>query len=276
MQPETFDRVIAGLMNTGAFSVCEPDKPFFFSATKLSAYHIRSGNVCGSEAQAAGAFALLQTAKDTPLLCGEILSDYLDDLCKTSAAYALLTDAFAALAETVDKSSYDYICGTDISSWLFSFCIAERLQKPHLLISGKNLLYYDPKAQKGGKYHKSAENPAPANAAGGARVLFVSDILGRGGIFFKTWFPQLAEYDLTVAASVNIFDCLTGGSDRMLSESIPVHSLFELDTPFFNRILDLGLISYEQHAFVCSYASDPIKTMGDFVRANPEYIKKQE
>lgn len=258
-------KIFSAFFESGAITVCPADKPCFYSPTRLGAYVVQPYSLCcRSDAEIAALTALVRTAADTPALCVRTLADYCDETTEKNPVYGEITEESARLIEqTSSIDGIDFICGSTRASWLQSIPLARHFSKPHLLLTADGVIA------------NNARLGRSQDELNGANILFISDLIGRGNIFYKTLFPSVTGRGGKIAGCHSILDCLSGGSDRLHTDGIPCSSIFELDKGFFSKAAEMGYIDAPQLAAVFAFIDDPIKAMADFCSKNTDYMKKE-
>jgi len=255
--------LLRDLFESRIISVCPPDRPFWMPGGKLSALSLCCCNLFGDSEQAASVSALIDTAKDTPMLLYPTVSCSCREAYEENGVYRRVIDA---LAQTVSHdpalAGVTHIAGCEGTGLLLSARTAELLQKPHLTVLGNKEVYVTQNAKT-----------TRLNRLDGQRVLFITDVFAENSEFFKCWLPALKLLGSNTLLALALIDRAIGGSDRLVGEGVYCQALFEADGELFSAAHREGLISGSQLELLRAYLHDPYRSMVDFLAGHPDFLQ---
>lgn len=255
---------LTGLFESKTVVVCKPDSPFWMTGGRLAAILMRCQNLLGGEGKAASMLALIETAKDCPLLSYRTVYSGCREAYGENPVYAGIIDAFAAMIrDNPAFEGYTHIAGVEGAGLLLSVLLSGLLEKPHLMIFKSKEIYL----------HENGRS-SRLETLNGAKILFVNDFFAENSSFFKLWLPAvytLGENKLLAAA---LFDRHIGGSDRLVESGVYCRALFDINKEFFAAAGELRLITLEQVDFLMRYLDNPQQYMAEFLTQNPDFIKR--
>lgn len=260
---ELLEKAAARLFDTGSVSVAVPEKPFWLSRGRLSAIRIRPGMMLGGEEVWQSAAALADIALDSPVMAWRILNEFCGRVLGESSSYACIISCIEQAVKDGFGDAFDYIACYSDGTFAFSLPAANRLGVPCLILD-----------EESSGVVCSSEKSRRAEELGGARVLVMSGLVAGGNRVIRQMLPAVSRMGGTAAGVFSIIDRRLGGSEMIIGAGIRFCSIWGIDGGFFDSACGKGFISAAQCEFAKEYIADPIGSMADFLKRNPDYIER--
>ena len=251
------------LFETGAVAIGPPDKPYWYPNGRIGLIRVRGARMFALAEEAPAVAALAATAISSPALCLSLLNESTERRIAALDSYALyLSLSLRQITGQLDLSSIDAVAGSTANEWNLSLPLAKRLGKPHLLFSDDGAAVLS----------EPDGNGRAVRRLDGQRLLVVCELIAGGQRFSKVLQPQLETMGGDIRSVYCLIDRGNGGSDRIIAQGITCLPLFETNADFYRVALELSHINQAQYDAMMAYQLDPVRTMGDFLAAHPEFL----
>ena len=251
--------LLEALLETEALRLPPLGEVFWYTSGTLGPYYINTENVYGGPDGAKDLLAFIDAengAADFPFRLRErVEKQYAEDEIYRQVIDSLVEEAKDSGAE------FAAVSGGERRDWFFSLAVAERLQKPHLLIY-KDLR----KVLLDGEDLRAVKKNE-------VETLHVADLVTEASSYFRSWIPVVAEGGGRIAYAANVVDRGQGGIEALNTEGVAAGALLRVDEALFTRLLDMGRIDRKQFAVLVSYYRDPYAAMKSFLEAHPEFLR---
>ena len=253
------------LFETDAIRVSPADKPFWYTSGTLSPNYVNTHFVYGSEADACELLKFIDSEMSNRMDLPKKLLEKIKKQYETNEIYKDVINVMVNFIKSnINVDAIDYISGGERRDWYFSVLIANLLQKPHLTIfKDLEVIQSD----------FNFEKTELARELNGANVLHIADLITEAGSYKRMWIPVIRAINGIMKWSVVVVDRLQGGKEFLESVNVESFSMVNLDKTWFETILKMGRITEEQYELTCRFIDNPIETMKDFLKANPEFIQ---
>lgn len=255
------------LFETNAFKICEENKPFWYTSGKIGPYFVNTHFLYGNSEDANKLLEFIddQLANHDKLeipknIFEKVLSQY-----KNNEIFNFVINDFITFLKTnININDVDYVSGGERRDWYFSNIVAYLLEKPHITI------YKDLSAVESTYNFEKTKNIENLN---NKKVLHVADLLNQASSYLRAWIPAIENFGGKILWSAVIVDRMQGGTQKLEDAKIKSLSLLQIDNNLFKKALDLNIINESQLAMLTKFASDPDKTMRDFLISHPDFIQ---
>lgn len=260
------EKVISWLFETKALRVCPEGKPFWYTSGAIGPYYVNAHFLYGNEEKSAELLNLIEEERDNQK---KLLECVFDHIRLNYRVDKIFFDIINALIERlkfhVEINEIDAVSGGERRDWFFSMMIAELLDKPHISVFKDQTAYINL-----GNKIEFANNDSLA----GKNILHVADLINEGSSYEKAWAPAIKRLGGRIRWSLATVDRKQGGGEKLGLLGIKSYSLLEIDKSMFKNAKILKYISDAQFEMISSYIDDPRQSMADFIKNNPEFIKK--
>ena len=251
--------LLEALLETEALRLPPPGEVFWYTSGTLGPYYINTENLYGGPVGARELLDFIDAdngAADFPFHLRErVEKQYAED-----AIYRQVIDALVAQVRE-QGAEFSAVSGGERRDWFFSLAVAQRLQKPHLLI------YKDLR-----KVLLDGEDLRPVDK-NEVDTLHIADLVTEASSYFRSWIPVVAEGGGRIAYAANVVDRGQGGIEALNAEGVAASALLRVDEALFARLLEMGRIDHEQLAVLVSYYRDPHAAMKTFLEEHPEFLR---
>ena len=240
---------------------------------KIGPYFINADFLYGSEADAKSLVSFIDENKEDRYSFPKKMLDITAKQYKENAIYKDVVDGMIEIIlNTIGVDNIDYISGGERRDWVFSYLVANLVQKPHITI------YKDATSVvcRGELHSPGRTQYAPTEAISnlnGAKVLHVADLLTVGSSYERAWIPAIKGLNSSIYWSLVAVDRMQGGKEFLLEENITCYSLVDMGEDLFKEGVRLNYISNEQLDMVLEFMADPDGSMTKFMQNHPEFIK---
>ena len=114
---------------------------------------------------------------------------------------------------------------------------------------------------------------APTPPLDGARVFHVSDLITEASSYARGWIPEIEAAGARMKWSLSVVDRLQGGGALLASHGVRQISLICVSKDLFDRALETERITKDQYDMIIAYIADPVGSMADFLKNNPEFLQ---
>lgn len=258
------NQLISYLFQTRAIRVCLKDSPFWYTSGKIGPYYINTHFLFGSEEEANGFLARIDSLKENKPACSGALLEIAREQYRKNPIYQGTIDALTAyIHERVDPAAIDFISGGERRDWFFSLLVADQLKKPHItLFKDMDAVVYE-----------NGSSHAPGDLKG-ASVLHVADLITSASSYARAWVPIVRRLGARMTQSLVVVDRLQGGAEVLSDLSVASHALICIDRSVFEEACRKHYIDEAQLKMVLDYMADPDGSMRQFLRQHPDFLNR--
>lgn len=257
------EKLVNWLYKTGAFKVCPEGKPFWYTSGTIGPYYVNTHFLYGNERKALELLEKIDAVKADKLSCPGNLLPLVEKNYNSDGIYKCIIDSMLEfIKDNIDLGNIAYISGGERRDWFFSLIVASKLNKPHITIY-KDL---DAVITEDGETYR-------ANSVCGAGVMHITDLVTEASSFERAWIPAVGNIGGQLAYSVAVVDRTQGGREILERYNVSSFAMVSIDKEFFGKALETGLISKGQHDMLMNYASDPRKSMIEFLKEHPDFLE---
>lgn len=257
------ERLVSMLFETKAIRVCPENKPFWYTSGTIGPYYINTHFLYGREEKANELLSFIDSNKDDILSCPLKLIQVTSENYEKDSIYSGLIDEMISYIMTnIDISEISYISGGERRDWFFSVLIAKILNKPHVTI------YKDLKTV----LSENGESREVSDLKGG-NVLHIADLITEASSYERAWIPAIKGINGNFKWSVVVVDRKQGGEELLAQHGIQSFSMVEITRDFFEIVLAMGIISFEQYNMIEKYINNPKDSMKNFLLEHPEFLE---
>ena len=300
------ETILKALFTTDAFTVCRPDRPFWYTSGSFGPYYINTHYLFGDRTAAEHFLRLTDhfLAEERTLLPAALL--FLTHYqYRRVEIYRSVVDSVVEIAR---QRGYDLISGGERRDWFFSLPAAQSLEVPAIFLF-KDGEVIAPKTAGAGnyapieeavrtawpKYADIAQIPLPelreiaqilageigfaaveTNGLQGKKVLHIADLVTLASSYTRNWLPALSECGAEIDATLAIVDRGQGGDEVLAAAGVELIALTTIDENMFVQARELGLIDADQESALKEFLLSPEEFMRQFLRSNPDWLPAQE
>lgn len=257
------DTLINLIYKSGAVSIWDNRKGpvFWYAAGVPGPFYCNTEKMIGADAAA----SLLDAINKALAEGGTALEKQARIKSQVMAEYAR-NDDFRTLVKFMAESAKndfaqkpDFVSGGERRDWIFSYPVAQELGLPHVTMFKNGEICFDPDG---------------SHILQGKNILHVSDLVNNAASFFDLWIPILERHGAKPYGSLSLVSRGRKGMDRLEQAGLAAVSLLSIDSAFFQKSLDSGLIAKNQQEEIEIYYDSPrawakkyIVTNGDIFQA---------
>ena len=257
--------LISNLFKTKAINACEANKPFWYTSGKIGVYFINAEFLYGSEEASKNLLANIdEELSDHQTLPKKVFDEVLAQY-NSNEIYKFTIDTLINTIKTnINVDEIDYISGGERRDWVFSNIVAFLLKKPHLTV------FKDLSILVSNYDFTITEEITDLQDK---KCLHISDLINTAASYVRAWIPIIEKLGGKMEWTATIVDRMQGGADVLNGFGVTTYSLVKVDRDVFKTALEKGAISQEQYEMIDRYLDNPDKTMIEFLKAHPEFIK---
>lgn len=257
------EKLVNWLFKTNAVRVCPEDKPFWYTSGTIGPYYINTHFLYGSEKKALELLEQIDACRSDKLNCpGKLLSLVESNYAEDEIYKGLIDGMLEFIRNNIDLDSIDYISGGERRDWFFSLIIAKKLGKPHIMIF-KDLSSVI--TDRGGTFEAETIN--------GSNVLHIADLINEAASYERAWIPAIRNICGQLTSSVVVVDRLQGGRELLERNNVCSFAMVSIDRKFFDKALEMGLVTKGQHDMLLTYTANPRESMKVFLKRHPEFLE---
>ncbi len=257
------EKLVNWLFKTNAVRVCPEDKPFWYTSGTIGPYYINTHFLYGSEKTALELLEEIDALKSDKLDCPEKLLQLIGKNYASDEIYKGLIDTMLEfIKNNIDLECIDFISGGERRDWFFSLIIAQKLGKPHITIFKDLSSVITDKGET-----------CEAETINGANVLHIADLITEASSYERAWIPAIKNICGQLASSVVVVDRLQGGGELLEKNNICSFAMVSIDRKFFDKALEMGLITNGQHDMLLKYTANPRESMKAFLNDHPGFLE---
>lgn len=255
------------LFKTDAFRVCEENKPFWYTSSKIGPYFVNGHFLYGSEKDAnvlldfineeLESVSKVQIPQD---VFSKVLYQYENNVLYST----IINNLVMYIKENISIDDIDYISGGERRDWYFSNIVAYLLKKPHITIY-KDLTCIQ------SSYNFSKNEPI--TKLENSNILHVSDLLNQASSLLNSWIPAVSNLGSKIIWSACAIDRCQGGKEKLEEANVKSFALINIDNACFEEALKLGIINENQLEMLQQFVKDPYETMRNFLINHPEFLE---
>ncbi|NLK39415.1 MAG: orotate phosphoribosyltransferase [Clostridiales bacterium] len=256
--------IVENLFKTEAFRVAPEGSLFWYTSGKLGPFYINTHFLYGSEGEANSLLSKIDAlSKDRPALTAMLVKESAAQYEKNEIFRDVCNALVKIIREKTKSNAYDYISGGERRDWFFSVMCSSLLKKPHLT------LYKNKEASLiiDGKYQEISHLK-------GARCLHIADLVTEASSYERAWIPAVSTLGGKMPMTVVVVDRKQGGVQLLKNLGVETFSLTEIDKGMFDLAAENSLITANQYRMLVSYMKDTTASVNDFLKKNPDFIKK--
>lgn len=262
---DTQDFLLEALFTTNALQVCQPDNPFWYTSGKIGPYYINTHYLFGGRAAAENFLRQIERAAVNVEKFTELLRPLVREQYQCDPVYRQVIDNVCNLASSL---TVDIISGGERRDFFFSLAVAAKMHKPHLAIF------------KDGRTCLSSPDSAIStrikdNELEDQHILHIADLVTAASSYERAWLPAIDRLGGKIDYTLVIVDRLQGGAELLAGHNVRLHSLCRVESEFFIRACERGLISRRQLVMIEDFTADPDIFMRNFFREHPDFIDRQ-
>ena len=255
------------LFKTDAFRVCEENKPFWYTSSKIGPYFVNGHFLYGSEKDANVLLDFindeLENASKEQIpqdIFSKVLYQYENNVLYST----IINNLVMYIKENISIDDIDYISGGERRDWYFSNIMAYLLNKPHITIY-KDLTTIESKSD-------FSESKIVSEIKG-KKFLHLADLLNQSASFTRAWIPAIKNLGSNIVWSIFAVDRMQGGTETLTNDGVKVLSLLQIDESLFTTAKELGIINHKQLEMLKNFKKDPDGSMKEFLINHPEFIE---
>ncbi len=255
----SFD-LLQALLQTQALRIAPPGEVFWYTSGTVGPYYINTEFLYGGPEVAGELLAFIdreKSAEDFPF----ILRERVERQYAENAIYRQVIDLLVEQAQREMGENIDAVSGGERRDWFFSLAVAERLQKPNLLIF---------KDQRKALFDG---NSVRREDIDGLKTLHVADLVTEASSYFRDWIPVVGQGGGHIVYSANVIDRGQGGIEALNEQGVKAGALLRVDEALFARLVEVGQIDEGQSHLLSAYYRDPHAAMKAFLQGNPQFLR---
>ncbi|MGY8823028.1 MAG: orotate phosphoribosyltransferase [Candidatus Latescibacterota bacterium] len=255
----SFD-LLHALLQTQALRLAPAGEVFWYTSGTVGPYYINTQNLYGSPESAEELLQFIDREKRAESFAFE-LRERVERQYAENEIYRHVIDLLVAKVELELEGDIDAVSGGERRDWFFSLAVAERLNKPHLLIFKdlKKILL------KGEEIYRDEID--------GLKTLHVADLVTEASSYFRDWIPVVAQGGGRIVYSANVVDRGQGGIEALTQKGVPSSALLRVDEALFSRLVEAGRIDETQASLLGAYFRDPQAAMRSFLEEHPQFLR---
>ncbi|HEX2945771.1 MAG TPA: orotate phosphoribosyltransferase [Clostridia bacterium] len=257
------EKLVNWLFKTNAVRVCPEDKPFWYTSGTIGPYYINTHFLYGNEKKALELLEKIDACKSDKLSCsGKLLSLVEKNYTGDGIYKGLIDSMLEFIKNNIDLDCIDYISGGERRDWFFSLIIAKMLGKPHIMIF-KDL----------SSVITDKDETCEAETINGSNVLHIADLINEAASYERAWIPAIRNICGQLSCSVVVVDRLQGGGELLERNNICSFAMIPIDRKFFDKAMEMGLITAGQHDMLLKYTANPRESMKAFLDEHPGFLE---
>ncbi len=254
--------LVAALLQTQALRIAPPGEMFWYTSGTIGPYYINTHYLYGNPTKAEDLLKFIDGEKEDrnhfpPLLAARTRKNY-----ATDEIYRHVVDALVGDIQDRTAGNFDYISGGERRDWFFSPAVAEKLDKPHLLI------YKDLSVVL-----CSENGVAEVNGLEGKKTVHIADLVTEASSYFRSWMPAIQERGGRIDYSLNVVDRAQGGTEALKAAGLDTRALLRVDEHLFDELVRSGIIAQPQREMLTAYYHQPDSTMKTFLQERPDFLQ---
>jgi len=255
----SFD-LLHALLQTQALRLAPTGEVFWYTSGTVGPYYINTQNLYGSPQAAEELLQFIDAEKRAENFAFELRAR-VERQYAENEIYRHVIDLLVAKVEREMEGDIDAVSGGERRDWFFSLAVAERLNKPHLLIFKdlKKILL------EGEEIHREQID--------GLKTLHVADLVTEASSYFRDWIPVVSQGGGRIVYSINVVDRGQGGIEALTQQGVPSSALLRVDEALFARLVEAGRIDETQARLLGAYFRDPQAAMRSFLEEHPQFLR---